>query len=336
MNRSGLPAGAPPKLLEPRFIVNHRILSRKDSEWPVTLNELGAASPERLFASGQPLDPDRMMIAIVGSRRPTAVGMEMAELFGRELARAGFTIVSGLATGIDAIAHKAALAAGGTTVAVVGCGLDVSYPHRNLSIRRLIDQRGTVLSEHPAGTPPRPHHFPERNRIVAGLSSAVLVVEGSERSGALITARLGLDFDRQVFAIPGSPWNAMSAAPNMLIRTSRAALVTEPDHVFEELAPQLAWSEQTGESTIPKIDPDDLVVLHVLTDQPLSTDRIARCAGLPSSKTALGLSRLSVRGFAQRTPIGYRITATGATALSGIENGGRHVDDAEMGEVVDP
>jgi DNA processing protein len=321
MNRTGLPTGSNVKLLGPELLIDHREITPRHPEWPAILDELGDDAPRRLHVSGQALEPGTMNLAIVGSRRPTAVGMAMAERFGSELAEAGFTIVSGLATGIDAIAHKAALAAGGRTIAVIGCGLDVDYPHRNLPLRRLIDQRGSVLSEYAAGTPPHPRNFPERNRIVAGMCSGVIVIEGGEKSGALITARLGLDYDRLVFAVPGSPWNPMAAAPNALIRSSRALLVTEPEHVFEEVAPKLAWAKEDEAPSRPKapeLEDDDVLVLHVLTDQPLSVERVARCAGIPSPKGALALSRLCVRGFAARSPIGYRITASGASALAAI------------------
>lgn len=321
MNRTGLPAGQKPRLLPNDLQIDHRVIERSSSEWPSVLDQLEHDCPRRLHASGRPLEPDRMMLAIVGSRRPTAIGIEMAEKFARELAQAGFVIVSGLAMGIDAIAHKAAVAGGGTTLAVLGCGLDVSYPHRNLYLRRLIDQNGTVVSEYRRGTPPLPHHFPARNRIVAGLCEGVLIVEGSDRSGALITARLGLDYNRQVFAIPGSPWNAMAAAPNTLIRTSRALLVTEPEHVFEELAPKLAWAkaDESHAVTVPSLEEDDVLVLHVLTDRPLIPERIARCTGIPTARTSLALSRLAVRGFAHRSPLGYRITGSGASAVAAID-----------------
>jgi DNA processing protein len=154
------------------------------------------------------------------------------------------------------------------------------------------------------------------------MCSGVIVIEGGERSGALITARLGLDQNRLVFAVPGSPWNPMAAAPNALIRSSRALLVTDPEHVFEELAPKLAWAKEDGRPStrlkVPELEDDDVLVLHVLTDQPLSVERVSRCAAIPSPKGALALSRLSVRGFAARSPIGYRITATGASALAAI------------------
>lgn len=322
MNHSGLAHSSTVRLMPSEFLIDHRSIGRRDPEWPKILNELGEACPQRLFVSGQAVESDKPIVAIVGSRRPTAVGMAMAETFGHDLAQAGFTIVSGLATGIDAIAHKAALAAGGTTIAVVGCGLDVAYPHRNLALRRLIDQRGSVLSEYEAGTPPHPHHFPARNRIVSGLSTGVVVIEGGERSGALITARLGIDQNRLVFAVPGSPWNPMAAAPNALIRSSQALLVTEPEHVFEELAPKLAWDKEDSSPLhpdAPNLEDDDVMTLHVLTDQPLSAERISRCAGVPPSRGTLALSRLTARGFAVRSPIGYRITATGASALGAIE-----------------
>lgn len=325
-NPSGLARDSRVRRLPDDLIVNHRTVYPADPEWPSVLDELGPDRPRALNMSGQPFEPDHLAVAVVGSRRPTAVGMEMAELFGASLAEAGFVVVSGLATGIDAIAHKAALSAGGKTVAVVGAGLDVSYPQRNQSLRRMIDIRGTVISEYDPGTPPMAHHFPARNRIVAGISTAVLVIEGSEKSGALITARYGLDYNRQVFAVPGSPWNPMAAAPNLLIRLSKAALVTEPQHVFEELAPKIAWAAQDGapqaqHANVLQLEDDDALVLHVLSDRPLNTDRVARSAGLPINRAALALSRLAVRGFAHRSPVGHRSTAAGARVLAAIEAG---------------
>jgi DNA processing protein len=221
--------------------VNERVISPGDSEWPPRLCELGPhKAVARLFVAGRPLDARARAVAIVGTRRPTAAGIETAGRLAYDLSRRGFVVVSGLALGIDAVAHRAALEAGGTTVAVVGAGLDADYPARNQPLRARIEGAGTVVSEHPRGVPPTAFNFPARNRIIVGFAEAVIIVEGTTRSGAMITARLALDADREVFAVPGSARNAMAAGPNELLRRSQAGLVTEAAHVLEEIAPELA------------------------------------------------------------------------------------------------
>jgi DNA processing protein len=178
-----------------------RVVAPGDDEWPSQLSELETCKRlRRLYAVGKSLDCGPKTIAIVGTRRPTAAGIEAAEMLASGLAQAGFTVVSGLALGIDAAAHRAALAAEGSTVAVLGCGMDVDYPKRNVSLKRQIAARGTLLTEYPAGTNPTPFTFPERNRIIAGLSMGVVVVEGGVKSGALITARLWTPI------VPSSPF----------------------------------------------------------------------------------------------------------------------------------
>ena len=170
-----------------------------DPEWPARLSELGPhRRPAALHAEGEGLRSELPFVAVVGTRRPTGAGVEAAERIARGLAEAGWVVVSGLAVGIDAVAHRAALDAGGTTVAVLGCGLDVAYPARNVALRRRIAEQGTVLTEYPAGTRPARRNFPERNRIIAGLCLGAVVVEGSLRSGAMVTARLALDMNRSV------------------------------------------------------------------------------------------------------------------------------------------
>jgi DNA processing protein len=252
----------------------------------------------------------------VGARHATAAGVEIAETLARGLAEAGCTVVSGLAVGIDAAAHRAALQAGGHTIAVLGCGLDVDYPATNRALRRQIAQRGTVVSEYPHGTPPHAWHFPARNRIIVGLSSAVVVVEGTVKSGALVTARLALDANRGVFAVPGSVRNAMATGPNELIRTGQAALVTSVEHIFEDLAPHLVWRDSVEEirPVTPALSDEDIAVLAALDDQPLTTDRISMQTGLPSGKVALILSRLEIRALAHRGYMGYSIASAGARA----------------------
>jgi DNA processing protein len=304
------------RLLPERDRVPGRVIETSDPEWPSDLNELGPHDPpQRLYACGE-IIPVGTSVAVVGARHATAAGIEVAETLARGLAEAGCTVVSGLAVGIDAAAHRAALRAGGHTVAVLGCGLDIDYPGRNRGLRKQIAERGTVVSEYPHGTPPHAWHFPARNRIIVGLSSAVIVVEGTIKSGALVTARLALDANRGVFAVPGSVRNAMATGPNELIRTGQAGLVTSVEHIFEELAPNLVWRDSVDpiRPPGPAVTDEELDVLAILDDQPLTTDRVAAHVGISSGKAALILSRLEIRALARRGYMGYSIAAAGARA----------------------
>jgi DNA processing protein len=301
-----------------------RILEPSHPEWPSAVNELGPwPSPQRLFLRGHPLDNSKTHVAIVGTRRPTRAGLEIAERFARELAEAGFVIVSGLALGIDAAAHRACLKAGGWTIAVVGCGANVAYPARNEKLQEEIAAKGTVLSEYEDGTPSSIWRFPERNRIIAGLCKGVIVVEGGAKSGASITASRALESNRAVFAVPGSIRNPMAFTPNELIRTSQATLVTEPRHVFEELAPGLVWKDRFARSATherPQLEDLERSVLELLDDTPTSADRIRRDLSQASGAVALALSCLEVRGLARKRTAGYEITGAGVRVRAALVN----------------
>lgn len=307
-----------PGLPLPHSDESRRILSGSP-EWPQALNELGPhVPPEWIHALGRPIPDPRGSIAIVGTRRPTAAGFQAARQMARACAEAGFAVVSGMAVGIDAAAHEATLRAGGHTVAVLGCGLDVDYPARNRRLKAKIVRHGTLVSEYPHGEQPYPAHFPERNRIVVGLARAVLVVEGGLKSGALITARLALDADRAIFAIPGSLRNAMADGPNELIRTGQAALVTDPRHIFDELAPGLVWHDPVNrlDPKAPALEAEEIEVLSLMDDVPISLDRIAESVGMSLGRTSLALSRLEVRGLIVRRRMGYEITDAGGRVRS--------------------
>ena len=291
--------------------------------WPALLDELGPARrPERLFVQGREI-PDRPLIAVVGARRPTVAGLDAARVLTTGLVEAGYGIVSGLATGIDAAAHEAALAAGGYTIAVLGFGLDVTYPRRNARLKERIAADGTLVTEYEPGIQPRALHFPQRNRIIAGLAEATLVVEGGVKSGALITARYALDANRSVFAVPGSFRNPMSAGSNELIRRSEAVLVTEVSHIFDELAPRIVWSELPRRSLEPRaveLEGDEEVILGLLDDAPTTPDRVCRELCLEVGAVALALSRLEVRGLIMKRGNGYEITTSGARARAARPN----------------
>ena len=296
-------------------------------EWPARLGELGGGRPPgELFAAGELLEPRAPCIAVVGTRRPTAAGIEAARGFARGFVEAGMIVVSGMAVGIDSAAHTAALEAGGPTVAVLGCGIDVDYPRRNRALRKWILSSGTVLSEYPAGTPPRRENFPARNRIIAGLVMGVVVVEGAITSGALVTARLALDANRSVYAVPGSIRNPMAAGPNELIRTSQALLVRSASDVFEDLAPELVASVRSAppNGELVRVDATEAEVLRTLDDVPVAVDAIARATGLAPGRIAVALATVEMRGLAARVRGGFCITSAGSrvvAAAAGVATG---------------
>jgi DNA processing protein len=207
-----------------------------DSRYPPRLKDI-YDPPPILFGRGRLELLETLMIGVVGTRRPTPYGIAAAQRLSRDLAGAGLTIASGMARGIDTAAHKAALEAGGDTIAVFGCGVDEIYPAENRKLAEQIADKGLLISEFPMGTPAYPQNFPVRNRIIAGISAGVLVVEGGEYSGSAITAKLAVDQGREVFAVPGNITSKMSWGPNLLIKQG-AKLVQEWNDVVTELKPE--------------------------------------------------------------------------------------------------
>ncbi len=219
--------------------IGARLVRWSDPEYPANLREI-ADPPPYLFIQGHLSPGEKHYLAVVGARAASDAGRHMARRLGLELAAKGFIVVSGLARGIDTEAHQGALDAGGRTVAVLGCGIDVIYPAENRKLaQEIVEGGGALISELPIGTPPIAENFPGRNRILSGLSLGVVVVEAAERSGSLITARMALDQNRQVFAVPGSPVSGRSRGSNRLLKDG-ARLVECVGDVIEELAPQLA------------------------------------------------------------------------------------------------
>lgn len=211
-----------------------QIITIQDPRYSQRLREI-FDPPLLLFALGRTELMATPAIAVVGTRRPSPYGMSVAERFSADLARAGLTVTSGLARGIDTSAHKAALSEDGSTVAVLGCGVDVIYPSENRRLYEDIAKRGLILSEFPMGAPAFPQNFPIRNRIVSGLSLGVLIVEGAQYSGSSITAKLAMDQGREVFAVPGNITSKMSWGPNLLIKDGGAKLVCEWTDITNEL-----------------------------------------------------------------------------------------------------
>lgn len=218
-----------------RRVESHRgaVVTILDPHYPSLLREI-TDPPLALFHRGRLEHLAKPAVAVVGSRAASRYGLAAAERIARELASLGLTVISGLARGIDATAHRSALEAGGSTIAVLGAGLDVDYPRENRRLRRSLEENGLVLSEYSPGTVPRPIHFPIRNRIISGLSAGVVIVEATAKSGSLITARLAAEQGREVFAIPGSIFSAGSVGPNRLIQYG-AKLVHDVDDILSEI-----------------------------------------------------------------------------------------------------
>ncbi len=250
-----------------------RFITFNDPEYPPLLRETHDA-PIVLFGQGTIVPDDRPHFAIVGARNGSQLGFDLAREFGHDLAAAGFVIVSGLALGIDTFAHLGALDAGSRTIAILGCGVDQIYPSGNRKIRERILGQGALLSEFPPGEPPRPWHFPVRNRIISGMCVGTLVVEATARSGSLITARLAGDQDRDVFAIPGSVRANLSQGTLSLLRDG-AHLVTSPAQIvdfYSHLLPASAHQEE--EAVSPLLEEDEALLVSVLSNDPVSVDRL--------------------------------------------------------------
>lgn len=277
------------------------IVTLCDPGYPAGLLDLDLPPPV-LYIHGR--IPQSPAIAVVGSRNATPPGLEAAGLFGRGLAAHGLTIVSGFARGIDLAAHRGALAAArGRTVAILGCGLDIDYPRGRRRLRRQLPEHGALVSEFPFGAHPRAMNFPIRNRIIAALSLGVLVVEGTPKSGSLITARLALDLGRDVYAIPGSIFTQRAAGPNALIQEG-ALLVRHPDEIVESL-PVAIREVLTPPSLAAAARVDgpagDLLRLMPAGKQ-YTVEQLATAAGTPLDQTLAHLLELEMQGLVKRFP----------------------------------
>ena len=270
--------------------------------------------PLLLFALGRIELLASVMIGVVGTRRPSAYGTAATERLSADLAHANLTIVSGMARGIDTAAHRAALAAGGSTAAVFGSGLDVIYPSENKKLAAEIGSKGLLLSEYPMGSAPYPQNFPVRNRIVSGMSAGVLVVEGAQYSGSAITARLAMEQGREVFAVPGNITSKMSWGPNLLIKQG-AKLVQDWNDIVSELTPEERRSlifdgqpqlDKDFKETIPETPQSaamKAVLAHLRVDEPLHLDTIAETLEYHSSSELIAaLFELEMAGQVRQLP----------------------------------
>ncbi|MCU0903459.1 MAG: DNA-processing protein DprA [Tabrizicola sp.] len=291
-----------------------RLLVHGESDYPQALIEVPDAPPV-LWATGDANLLNRPAVGMVGARNASSLGVRMARRLGLGLSEAGFTVVSGLARGIDTSAHEAALEAEGRTIAVMAGGIDVIYPAENDGLARMIDTRGCRISEHPPGLEPQARHFPLRNRIVAGLSRAVIVVEAAAKSGSLITAKAALDYGREVMAVPGHPFDARASGCNMLIRDG-AVLVRGTQDVLEALGAPTEALPEPGLRLAPLPGPvapqrplKELALLHSmilnrLGPSPMAEDQLMRDLNVTSAQLAPELLTLELDGRIARQPGG--------------------------------
>ncbi len=279
-----------------------RFVPWSSREYPAQLRQIHDP-PAALYVIGREPADVTSAVAVVGARRCTALGREAAHDIGRGLGRANVTVVSGAARGIDAAAHEGALGVKGSTLAVLGSGLDVAYPFDDRSLVRRIARQGTLLSEYPPGVPPSPYHFPARNRIVAGLCRATVVVEGAERSGSMITAEHAMEFGRDVFAMAGAPNSSLSHTPLQLIREG-ATLIRGADDLLSDLGLELDLPRTESQAELDQVERRILAELI----EPVLPDRLAVSLGMTVPEVVGTLMRLELRGFVRN--VGGRFETT--------------------------
>ncbi len=276
-----------------------RFITILDEDYPDRLKVL-ADAPIGLYVKGRLPKEERPTLAIIGSRNATRYGLEVARCFGRELAREGVQIVSGLAAGIDGAGHQGALEGRGRTFGVLGCGINICYPRENYLLYEKMLAEGGILSEYPLGEPPQAKNFPIRNRIISGLSDGILVVEAREKSGSLITVGSGLEQGKGIFAIPGRITDPGSAGCDRLIQEG-AALVSSPGDILEELGVKCEKKLTIREKNEKGLAKREKMVYSFIDLQPKHLDEIVSQSGLPLSECMMILLDLELKGFVVRT-----------------------------------
>lgn len=280
------------------------ILTWQDDHYPLALREI-ASAPPLLFVQGALPALTCPQIALVGSRHPSKEGKENAYHFGYELAKHGFAITSGLAKGIDTAGHEGALAAEGITLAVLGNSLDQIYPPQNRKLASAIRAKGALISEFPLGTPPKPEHFPQRNRIISGLSVGTLIVESAIKSGSLITANYAVEQGKEVFAIPGSIHNPLAKGCHQLIRQG-AKCVESVEHILEELSMVVQVAQPVQPIvTLPQITDEEAQLLKCMQTEATAIDLLIEKTGLTAEVVSSILLNLELVGLVAAVPGGY-------------------------------
>ncbi|WP_100638879.1 DNA-processing protein DprA [Marinobacter salexigens] len=285
------------------------ILDWQNPDYPEALRHIHDA-PLVIYTRGDASLLNREQIGIIGSRNATPAGLDHARCFAAELSERGLLVTSGLALGVDGAAHAGALDAGHPTIAVIGCGLDRIYPNQHRRLGERIITNGLMVSEYPPGTPARAAHFPQRNRIISGLSRGILVVEAGLKSGSLITARLALEQGREVFAIPGSIHSPVARGCHYLIKQG-ACLVDQVGDILDELG--ASWSQpsaqpgnRTDASPLVTLESREIAVFEALGYDPQSTDALCMATGLPADQLVQSLLLLELEGLVSSAPGGFQ------------------------------
>ena len=294
-------------------------LAWRDPAYPPRLKQIDDPPPV-LYVRGSLLPEDERAVAVVGTRSPTAYGREAAGSLSGDLARSGITIVSGLALGIDTVAHRSALEQGGRTIAVVANGLDIIYPRDNARLSRQIAEQGAVVSEYPLGTRPDPRGFPRRNRLISGISLGALVVEAGEKSGARWTVIHALEQNREVFCVPGSIFSPASRLTNRLIQDG-AKLVSSHMDILEELNLTVVTRQiemRLAENLLPSSDADgEADLLRCLTHEPTHIDDIGRSTAMPIAAVGSLLTMLELKGLVKQVGAMHYVRIGEATPTYG-------------------
>jgi DNA processing protein len=331
LRAAGLPAGIVENLIKLRASVvletiwdqiqaqGIQVIIWNDEQYPVRLREIDQAPPV-LYVRGVLDLQDEWAVAIVGTRRITAYGRQVAERIAVKLANSGITVVSGLALGVDTVAHHATLDAGGRTLAVLGCGVDRLYPPRNRQLAERILESGALLSDYAPGTPPEASNFPPRNRIISGLSLATVVVEASEKSGALITADFAVEQGREVFAVPGSVFSPQSRGPNRLIQNGAHPLL-DPQEILDILDLTRVAAQSEARIILPA-NATEAQLFAILGHDPLHVDEIRAQSDLPIEQVT---ATLALNGTQRYGAPGWRHALYGDPRIrSGIHYKGRN------------
>jgi DNA processing protein len=306
-------AGLPPKIVETLLTVRRQVdlpriwdrlqtqgiqvMTWEDDLYPRRLKEIDQPPPV-LYVRGEILDEDSWSVAIVGTRKITVYGRQVTEELAGFLARRGITVVSGLARGVDGVAHEACLKAGGRTIAVLGNGVDRVYPPEHQHLADRIRAQGALISDYPPGTPPDSTNFPPRNRIISGLSLATIVVEAGDTSGALITATFAAEQGRDVLAVPGNINAPQSKGTNRLIQQGARPLL-KPEDVVEALQLELVNEHHEARTVLPT-EPLEACILQVLSSQPLHVDEIGALSGLSIEKVSATLTLMELKGMVRQ------------------------------------
>lgn len=286
-----------------------KYLTYFDSMYPPLLKEV-FQPPWVLFLRGDRSLLNHPSLAVVGTRKASSYGKMAIKTLIPNLVEKGLSIVSGMALGIDTLAHEAALESDGGTVAILGSGIDVIYPRQNRGLYERLLRKGLVVSEYPPETPPHPGFFPQRNRIIAGLSYGVLVVEAAHKSGSLITAQIALESGREVFAVPGSIFSDHSVGTNRLIQQQGSKLVLSAEDIWEELAPQippfqLARKDQTGGKHSPPLEHKEKIILELMESEKVHINELHRLSGWPLAQISQILIKLEMKKYIEALPGSY-------------------------------